>query len=152
MALGPALQNHFSWSPSFTSSPTAERKVFDNDCKAWQQWQDQELTSNPARRSRTLSSVDGTNRNPRNSLEVPSSSNPFTPLQETTFRNTHHHPSHVSLYASSGKGPRSDASQFSPASSTSFTTLAPPTRKLSRAMRVFVAWKRATSPASDDLE
>ncbi len=132
MAFGTQLEDRFSWS-SFPSTPTAERKVFDAACEKYQRWEEEQrqkvnLICRPT--SSMFSGTDGHDYT-------------FPPLP------SHGHSSSEHLLVR-GHVSRPDptfrvmsASPSLPASS-----VPPPpalTKRLSRTMGVFVAWKSQNS-------
>jgi len=115
MSLKSALSERFGWC-SFPSPPSAERKAFDTEEEAYLQWeaeQHQRISSSPrSPRQRPLS------RSSINSIDG-------LPGSETPNGNSHRN----STSSDSTQGPPSAVPNI------------PPSRRLSRSLRIFVAWK-----------
>ncbi|KIM40851.1 hypothetical protein M413DRAFT_154519 [Hebeloma cylindrosporum] len=159
-SVGNALRERFDWHV-FSSPILQDRKAFDNACEKYDDWvaaQKAKLPSSPYRHSNT--------HHPRNSMSAPglvlptlepsiahdpnqisrstSSPQPSTSyhLDDTSSptmtevpsltRSHHHHDSGSTVHFAAALSSPSTASQMSHSM---------PTQKLSRAMRVFVAWK-----------
>jgi len=135
MALGTALQDRFSWSV-FPSSPSSDRKVFDTACETWAQWEHQQRQtpygyspqSNRSMNSDATSTLilDDVFAQPYTASE-PDHLGAQIPVRRSGNPNT------------SPRGRPTTAGSTSQVSVASPSTA--PTRRLSRSMRVFVAWK-----------
>ncbi|KAJ6585074.1 hypothetical protein B0H19DRAFT_1108040 [Mycena capillaripes] len=117
MAVGSTLRDQFSW-PCTPMAPSQDRKAFLAACERWEQWQDQQKRKrmSPYGRHQARNSVDS----------------PYVHGHEGNGFVDRHKPDVLRGRSSlpetaSGKRP-------SPSN-------APPDRRLSRSMRVFVAWK-----------
>ncbi|KAJ7095794.1 hypothetical protein B0H15DRAFT_1019865 [Mycena belliarum] len=118
MAIGSTLRDQFSW-PCVSMAPSQERKVFLAACDRWQQWK--------AQQRRKVKLAD--ERPPaRNSIDT-----------------LYHSPGHEA----NGFGPKADlvrerkslSESVSQSTASSSSSTIPPERRLSRSIRVFVAWK-----------
>ncbi|KAF5382754.1 hypothetical protein D9615_002895 [Tricholomella constricta] len=119
-ALGNALEDRFAWSVT-ESSPSAERKIFETACEKWDKWE--------LERQAAIAAASTPSRHrypPLGALAAP-------------------HPSPSTLHFSDhndlGHGRQITQEKKRKRASTSSSTMVPPTRMMSRAMRVFVAWK-----------
>lgn len=121
-SLGSALQDRFSWSVT-PSPPTAERKIFDTACEKWDKWERAQLLAS-LQPGRTSTRSHESKHHPilNNSLASPA----ILHFSE----NNDHNPNKIGQDKKKRR-----------ASTSSSSALLPPTRRLSRAMRVFVAWK-----------
>lgn len=169
MVLGQTLKDRFSWSV-FESPATAERNAFNNECRKWLEWeQEQRRKKSPhsspdntprpstSRPLSTFSASNASNRGDTPTLDnLPpqnggSTSRPWSShSREVTQSKFSPRNSEASLVG--GRDEWSDATTLrrsksqasSSGSAASRLTAAPTTRRLSRAMRVFVAWKAST--------
>lgn len=130
MALPSALEERFGWT-ALPSPPSTERKAFDAECEKYLQWESQQ-------QSHKFNLKSLSNRAPR---PPPSGSFP-SPASV-------HHSSLVELdaplaFSEMNKSMSSDK-RNSHRSSNSISSIAssqsPPSRRLSRSLRIFVAWK-----------
>ncbi|KAJ7600716.1 hypothetical protein C8J56DRAFT_15829 [Mycena floridula] len=122
MALGWALEDRFHW-PIIPSSPTAERKLFNNDYSQWVQWD-----QNEKQRTRRPPSMDM--RSPNESTHsIQRSSDLVSPSRGRP--------------AARRDSTDRTSSQFS---STHELNMVLPNRKLSRIFKVFVGWKPMEVP------
>ncbi|GLB38376.1 hypothetical protein LshimejAT787_0502410 [Lyophyllum shimeji] len=125
-ALGPALEERFSWSV-VESQASSERKIFETACEKWDKWELEQLAA-AATPSEISPSHTGNHRHPLSGAHATPHPSPAT----LHFTETHDqgHGRHI---AQTNKKRR--------LSTSSGSTLLPPTRRMSRAVRVFVAWK-----------
>ncbi|KAF9013209.1 hypothetical protein BDQ17DRAFT_584508 [Cyathus striatus] len=123
MALGRALENEFAWSTIVSEPP--ERKVFDKACQKWDAW----AREHTGRRS-SDSSHQYQAQSFVSSMEESSSS------QKNMSRRSSRDPVGIS---SSQR--RTSTTSKSSLPTSLHSSAYPPTRRLSRAMRVFVGWK-----------
>lgn len=155
IALGSALEDRFFWSV-FPSMPTQERKAFDAACEKWEQWEEEQNHRSPLHpyrflpnKHRTTTSVSTAGTLPLASENHSSTQNGLSGAENgrSAFRRSHSNLEEYGMPATpNDQYVRYDhihknASQLSPTSTSSRSTAIPPTRRLSRAMRVFVAWK-----------
>lgn len=159
IALGTQLETRFMWKV-FSSSPTQDRKAFDAACEKWEQWEEEQAQRSPSHPYRFSTS----RHRPSNSV----STSGTLPLgtEITASHDGHHetesrHPkvlrrTHSNLevhgmtsvsnghshqqYPHQHQQARNPAT-FSPSRSSRSTLVPSAPRRLSRAMRVFVAWK-----------
>jgi len=125
ISLGPALRERFSWYV-LPSSPTTERKMFDNEYTQWMQWvQEKEEQQERQPRRRPVSMVGSPSSLSVESEGLRRSSDASRTGGGRTLKR-----------ASSAKG----------TSSSSSCAVDSPTRRLSRAMRIFVGWKPIAGP------
>jgi len=151
-SVGNALQERFDWHV-FTSPILQDRKAFDNACEKFDDWvaaQNAKLPSSPhrrhsnAHRSRHSTSTSDSSVSHDPSQIFRSASSPqshpstshhhddrssITITEAPSVTKTHHHHDSGSMV------------HFAAPSSPSNATQSMPTQMLSRAMRVFVAWK-----------
>ncbi|RDB17885.1 hypothetical protein Hypma_000730 [Hypsizygus marmoreus] len=119
-SLGACLRDRFSWSV-MDSVPTQERKNFETACDKWDKWELEQLAASST--------------HPYHTSSILSKPDPAT----TT---SHSSSLHFSDNNDRSHGPPiGNDKKRRRASTSSSSTLLPPTRRLSRAMRVFVAWK-----------
>ncbi|TFK40860.1 hypothetical protein BDQ12DRAFT_721473 [Crucibulum laeve] len=161
VALGSAIQDRFSW-PAVASAESLDRKAFDTACERWDKWakeQNSKLASHPYRQSHS------NHYQPRNSVST--SSMAYVTPDKPSSKHDSVSRSRSGSQTASGLHVNGEASATGhspvhssrPASSVHFTSTASPqppshpsippsaSRKISRAMRVFVAWKE-NSPSS----
>ncbi|KAF9468493.1 hypothetical protein BDZ94DRAFT_1245494 [Collybia nuda] len=132
-ALDSALRDRFGWS-AMSSSPPPDRKIFENACEKWDKWeQEQRRNSHPYRSQIRSSKSHATAKTLQGRSE-------HTQLPDDQERSgTRGSQDNASISISSRDRPQNLRNKIISVSSRS-TTL-PPTHRLSRAMRVFVAWK-----------
>ncbi|KAJ7675733.1 hypothetical protein DFH06DRAFT_977167 [Mycena polygramma] len=118
MAIGSTLRDQFSW-PCIPIAPSQDRKVFLAACERWEQWQSQQ-------KRKRMSPYD--RHQARNSVDTPYAQH----AQEGNGLVDRHKPDAI----------RGRSSLPEPASrKRDSSSNAPPDRRLSRSIRVFVAWK-----------
>jgi len=167
-SVGNALRERFDWHV-FTSPILQDRKAFENACEKYDDWvalQKAKLPTNPyhhsnAHRSRNsmstpglvLPTPDSSVSHDHNQISRSTSSpqysstshhfddtSPVTATEAPPLTKSHHHHYHHHHHHDSGSTVHFAAALPSP-STASHMSHAMPTQKLSRAMRVFVAWK-----------
>jgi hypothetical protein len=146
--LGSALSERFHW-PIRPSSPTAERKLFDNEYQQWLHWEQEQHPSRP---------FGGQSQNfifpPPSSTNSPADNADTIADGSSVLRrkSVGHRPSEELVLKPRGRTSRQSltidhkgrsTSQYSRTSSSSNSTTInpPPTKRLSRSFRVFVGWK-----------
>ncbi|KAF8073742.1 hypothetical protein FPV67DRAFT_763246 [Lyophyllum atratum] len=122
-SLESALQDRFSWSV-MESSPTSEHKIYETACEKWDKWELEQradaMTAAASSHSHSVYHGSGTHATPQ----------PSPATLHFADSNDHGHGKHIT-----------QEKRKSRASISNSSTLLPPTRRMSRAMRVFVAWK-----------
>ncbi|KAG5648352.1 hypothetical protein DXG03_004924 [Asterophora parasitica] len=121
-ALGSALGERFSWSVA-ESSTSAARKIFNTACEKWDKWELEQSTANR-----------GTSSAPSRHPHRPSSSH-----RPSSAGQTPQSLFHFSDQTNHDRGYGHEKRKTSASTLTGATL--PPTHMMSRAMRVFVAWK-----------
>jgi hypothetical protein len=143
-----ALQERFGWDTMQTPQ-TDERQRFEEELRAWQDWAQEHQDS-----------VSTTQFSGSPSLNIQNRSRSHTvPLQDFRSSVSSSQRNSASHSSRSGSQPRRGDMFVSPASAgpkssiassiSSQSTLAPPTQRISRSMRVFVAWKDPSTTTID---
>lgn len=152
MSLGEAMEERFQWSVIHSAPPT-DRESFDKACKRWEKWQAEQKHpslspySETASRHQSTTSTAGLSLPPdaihmsdhddsNEGLVQPDVSRLSLPgnIRERTQ-------STATLPASAPASARLRSRSRVSSVASSSIMIPPPTRRLSRAMRVFVAWK-----------
>jgi len=145
ISLGHALKERFSWSV-LSSSPSINRKAFDAACEKYDQWvaqQRQQTSSHSFRHDNHLSS-----NTLSNSDKVSDSPNTVSSPEGTSMSMARNQSLTISSHPGVGESLKSthlphDATvhSASPPTASAHSTVPSPTQRLSRSVRVFVAWK-----------
>lgn len=147
ISLGHALKERFSWSV-LSSSPSINRKAFDAACEKYEQWvaqQRQHTSSHPFRHVH-----DHHSSNPlSNSDKVSDTPNTVSSREGTSINVAHNQSQTISSHPGEGESlkptplPHDATVHFALPSPTAsgHSTVPSPTQRLSRSVRVFVAWK-----------
>jgi hypothetical protein len=135
-SLGSALEDRFAWSV-MSSSPSPDRKIFENACEKWDKWEHEQrhtIASHPYRspnRHRSHATVNSSSRGYSANINV---------AEDSEHSGNRASQDYAGTPIFSHSRPQQD-SRSKRASISSVSAMLPPTRRLSRAMRVFVAWK-----------
>lgn len=132
-ALGSALEDRFAWSV-MSSSPSPDRKIFENACEKWDKW---EYEQHHTASSHPYRSPNQHHLSKSHTTVNSSHAGNVNMANHSGNRAGHDYAGTAILpHARSQQDSRSKRASIS-----SGSAMLPPTHRLSRAMRVFVAWK-----------
>ncbi|KAJ3801514.1 hypothetical protein GGU11DRAFT_674742 [Lentinula aff. detonsa] len=131
MALPAVLEERFGWTTS-PAPPPAERKTFEAECEKFQQWEAEQRQKNNSKFSSGQGSRQRTNST---AFPSPVSALNFSPILDGLPA------SHGMKSSTNGHHSVSSNSVKSQQDAQSVSSAAPPSKRLSRSLRIFVAWK-----------